>query len=83
MTPQWHVWDLPSQDIGGPFNARARSFDDDQEAALRAYHTLDEAGTPLARAALPPQLQEEPENNWEVVDYIELNNQTESVYVET
>ncbi|CAH2050238.1 unnamed protein product, partial [Iphiclides podalirius] len=81
MTPQWHVWDLPSQDIGGPFNARARSVDDGSEAAIRSYLSLDEAGTPLARAALPPHMPEEPEHNWEVVDYVEINNRTDSVMV--
>ncbi|CAK1601860.1 unnamed protein product [Parnassius mnemosyne] len=78
MTPQWHIWDLPSQDIGGAFNARARSMDDESAAdAIRAYLSLDEVGSPLARAALPPQMPDEPEGNWEVVDYIEISkNQT-------
>ncbi|XP_068626453.1 A disintegrin and metalloproteinase with thrombospondin motifs adt-2-like [Battus philenor] len=82
MAPQLHIWDLPSQDIGGPFNARARSVDDDAAADMRSFLSLDEAGSSLARAALPPQMPDEPEDDWEVIDYIEINkNQTDSTYI--
>lgn len=75
MTPQWHIWDLPSEDVGGPFNARALNTPDDAAAAaaIRSYLSLDEAGVPIARAAIPPYLPEEPEYNWEVNDYVELS----------
>lgn len=72
MTTQFHIWELPSEDIGGPFNARARAAPDDSAAALRAYLSLDNKGAPLARAAIPPHLPEDEETDWEVLDYIEL-----------
>lgn len=72
MTTQFHIWELPSEDIGGPFNARARAAPEDAAAALRAYLSLDAAGTPLARAAIPPHMPEELEEDWEVLDYVEI-----------
>lgn len=75
MTPQFHIWDLPSEDIGGPFNARALESPEDAAAAaaIRSYLSLDEGGAPIARSGLPPHLYEEPEYNWEVNDYVELS----------
>ncbi|XP_013194658.2 A disintegrin and metalloproteinase with thrombospondin motifs adt-2 [Amyelois transitella] len=73
MTAQWHIWELPSDDIDGSFNARSRPADD-EAAAMRAYLSLDEDGVPIIRAALPPFFSEEPETNWEVTDYIEISN---------
>lgn len=74
MTTQYHIWDLPSNDVSGPFNARALSTPDDEyaAAAIRNYLSLDETGVPLMRAALPPQIPDEPEDNWEVVDYVDI-----------
>nr|XP_026494741.1 A disintegrin and metalloproteinase with thrombospondin motifs adt-2-like [Vanessa tameamea] len=73
MTTQFHIWELPSEDISGAFNARARAAPEDAAtAALRAYLSLDKAGTPLARAVLPPHIPEEPETDWEVLDYVEI-----------
>lgn len=76
MTAQWHIWELPSEDIGGAFNARARAAPDDAAAAaaMRAYLSLDSAGAPLTRAALPPHMPDEPEHHWEVTDYIDIQN---------
>ncbi|XP_038208289.1 A disintegrin and metalloproteinase with thrombospondin motifs adt-2-like isoform X1 [Zerene cesonia] len=80
MTAQYHIWELPSEDVGGPFNARARAApdDDDALAALRSYLSLDETGTPYARAAIPPQMPEEPEDNWEVMDYVDIPSKNNS-----
>ncbi|KAF9816104.1 hypothetical protein SFRURICE_003655, partial [Spodoptera frugiperda] len=77
MNAQWHIWELPSEDVSGPFNARALSTPDDEAAAaaIRAYLSLDNAGVPLTRSALPPQIPEEPEENWEVVDYVDVPKQ--------
>ncbi|XP_059048068.1 A disintegrin and metalloproteinase with thrombospondin motifs adt-2-like [Achroia grisella] len=74
MTTQWHIWELPSEDIGGPFNARARTAPEDDEvaAAIRSYLSLDAQGVPLVRSAFPPNIPEESEHNWEVIDYIDL-----------
>ncbi|CAG9581270.1 unnamed protein product [Danaus chrysippus] len=73
MSAQYHIWELPSEDVGGSFNARARAAPDDgASAALRAYMTLDDAGAPLFRAAIPPHIPEEPESDWEVIDYVEI-----------
>ncbi|XP_050670666.1 A disintegrin and metalloproteinase with thrombospondin motifs adt-2-like isoform X2 [Leptidea sinapis] len=74
MTAQYHIWELPSEDVGGSFNARARAVpdDDDSAAAIRAYLSLDDRGTPYARAAIPPMMPEEPEENWEVDDFVEI-----------
>lgn len=74
MTTQYHIWELPTQDIGGPFNARAMSSPGDAEAAalIRSYLSLSDAGIPLMRSAFPPYLLEEPESNWEVTDYVEI-----------
>lgn len=74
MTTQYHIWELPTQDIGGPFNARAMSSPGDAEvaAAMRSYLSLNDAGIPLTRSAFPPNLPEEPESNWEVADYVEV-----------
>ncbi|CAK1544623.1 unnamed protein product [Leptosia nina] len=83
MTAQYHIWELPSEDVGGPFNARARSVeDDDYLAALRTYLTVDEKGAPYARAAFPPQVPEEPEDNWEVVDYVDISTKNDSLRVD-
>ncbi|XP_053617820.1 A disintegrin and metalloproteinase with thrombospondin motifs adt-2-like [Plodia interpunctella] len=70
MTAQWHIWELPSGDIDGSFNARAQPAAADE--TVRAFLSLDEAGVPLVRSALPPYLPDEPEFNWEVVDYVDL-----------
>ncbi|KAJ8736459.1 hypothetical protein PYW08_007115 [Mythimna loreyi] len=77
MTAQYHIWELPSEDVTGPFNARALSTPDDEAAAaaIRAYLSLDNSGVPVVRSALPPQLPDEPESNWEVVDYVDIPNQ--------
>lgn len=79
MSPQWHIWDLPSEDVSGPFNARALETPDDAAAAavIRSYLSLDGAGVPIVRAAMPPHLPEEPEYNWEVNDYVELPMKTD------
>ncbi|XP_012551184.1 A disintegrin and metalloproteinase with thrombospondin motifs adt-2 [Bombyx mori] len=75
MSTQYHIWELPSQDIGGSFNARALTTPDDEaaEAAVREYLSLDSHGVPLTRGAFPPSLPDEPEDNWEVVDYVEIH----------
>lgn len=81
MTAQYHIWELPSEDVGGPFNARARAVPDDEDylSALRSYLTVDDKGSPYARAAIAPQMPEEPEDNWEVVDYVDISkNDTKS-----
>ncbi|XP_047511015.1 A disintegrin and metalloproteinase with thrombospondin motifs 14-like [Pieris napi] len=81
MTAQYHIWELPSEDVGGPFNARARAVSDDEDylAALRSYLSVDDKGTPYARAAIPPQMPEDPEDNWEVIDYVDIpKNDTKS-----
>lgn len=77
MTAQYHIWELPSEDVTGPFNARALSTPDDEAAAaaIRDYLSLDKSGVPIVRSALPPQIPEEPESNWEVVDYVDITNQ--------
>ena len=77
MTAQYHIWELPSEDVSGPFNARALSSPDDEAAAaaIRAYLSLDNSGVPIVRSALPPQMPEEPESNWEVIDYVDIPNQ--------
>ncbi|KAJ2947773.1 hypothetical protein O0L34_g9553 [Tuta absoluta] len=82
MTAQWHIWELPSEDIGGPFNARARSSPGDQDAAaaLKAYLSLDDAGVPLTRSALVPNMPEEPEQNWEVDDYVQIPDNKDVSY---
>ncbi|XP_045775267.1 A disintegrin and metalloproteinase with thrombospondin motifs 14-like [Maniola jurtina] len=74
MSPQFHIWDLPSEDMEGAFNARARAApdDDDSAAALRTYLSLDNTGLPFARGVGPPHIPDEPESNWEVLDYIEI-----------
>lgn len=79
MNPQWHIWDLPSEDVGGPFNARALDTPDDtaSAAAIRSYLSLDDTGVPIVRAAFPPHLSDEPEYNWEVDDYVELPTKTD------
>ncbi|XP_049880503.1 A disintegrin and metalloproteinase with thrombospondin motifs adt-2-like [Pectinophora gossypiella] len=84
MTAQWHIWELPSEDISGSFNARARSAPDDSDmaAAIRRYFSLDEGGTPLTRAALPPYIEDEPEQNWEVTDYVEIEERKKNVPLE-
>ncbi|XP_072937125.1 A disintegrin and metalloproteinase with thrombospondin motifs adt-2-like [Epargyreus clarus] len=78
ISPQLHIWELPSQDFDGPQNARARAAPAPGAAALRSYLSLDDAGLPLARSAFPPQIPEEPENHWEVIDYVDIprNNYT-------
>lgn len=83
MTTQYHIWELPSQDIGGPFNARAMSSKGDAEAAasMRSFLSLNDAGIPLTRAALPPNMIEEPESNWEVTDYVEVPTLKEDISV--
>lgn len=75
MTAQWHIWELPSNDVSGPFNARALSTPDDEfaAAAIRQYMSLDDTGVPLVRAALPPRIPDEPEDNWEVMDYVQIS----------
>lgn len=75
MNAQWHIWELPSEDIGGAFNARALSLPEDKvaEDAIRAYLSLDNSGVPIMRAALPPNMPDEPESNWEIQDYVEIN----------
>ncbi|KAH9641603.1 hypothetical protein HF086_009206, partial [Spodoptera exigua] len=77
MNAQWHIWELPSEDVSGPFNARALSTPDDEAAAaaIKAYLSLDNAGVPITRSALPPQIPEEPEENWEVIDYVDVPKQ--------
>lgn len=74
MTAQWHIWELPSEDIGGAFNARALSTpeDEDMAAKMKAYLSLDDKGIPLVRSAFPPHLIEEPEDNWAVKDYVDI-----------
>ncbi|XP_026320254.1 A disintegrin and metalloproteinase with thrombospondin motifs adt-2-like isoform X2 [Hyposmocoma kahamanoa] len=83
MTTQYHIWELPSQDIGGPFNARAMSSQGDAEAAaaMRSYLSLNDAGIPLTRAAFPPNMIKEPESNWEVTDYVEVPTLKEDISV--
>lgn len=83
MTPQWHIWDLPSEDVTGAFNARALPGPDDESAAaaIRAYLSLDDAGAPLARSALPPMIPDEPEANWEVDDYVEVPKKNDTIKV--
>ncbi|KAJ0182622.1 hypothetical protein K1T71_001991 [Dendrolimus kikuchii] len=75
MNAQWHIWELPSEDIGGAFNARALSTPDDEvaAAAIRAYLSVDDNGVPIMRSALPPSIPDEPEDNWEVEDYVEIH----------
>lgn len=74
MTAQWHIWELPNNDVRGPFNARSLTTPDDEyaAAAIRKYLSLDDAGVPLVRSALPPQIPDEPEGNWEVIDYVDI-----------
>ncbi|XP_063549121.1 A disintegrin and metalloproteinase with thrombospondin motifs adt-2-like [Cydia strobilella] len=76
MNAQFHIWELPSEDVGGAFNARARSTPEDP--ALESYLSLNGDGVPLTRSAFPPQLPDEPEYHWEVTDYVDLptNNDT-------
>ncbi|XP_063825943.1 uncharacterized protein LOC135075430 [Ostrinia nubilalis] len=79
MTAQWHIWELPSEDIGGAFNARAFQTPDEETAAkIKAYLSLDDGGVPLVRSAFPPHLPEEPEDNWEVKDYVDIPPAPES-----
>lgn len=80
MTAQWHVWELPGEDVAGSFNARARAVteDDEASAALRAYLSLDDKGTPLVRSALPPHIPEDREENWEVIDYVDIPNKNKT-----
>ncbi|XP_026731681.1 A disintegrin and metalloproteinase with thrombospondin motifs adt-2-like [Trichoplusia ni] len=77
MTAQWHIWELPSEDVDGPFNARALMTPDDEvaEDAIRTYLSLDPSGVPLVRSALPPHILDEPESYWEVEDYVDIHNQ--------
>lgn len=58
----------------GTFNARAgvAPGDADAAAALRAFHSLDDQLVPLVRSALPPVIPDEPEANWELIDYVEI-----------
>lgn len=72
MTAQWHIWELPNEDIGGPFNARAFE-DESNRAEIQAYLSLDNLGVPLVRSAFPPQVPDEPEQNWEVKDYVDID----------
>lgn len=69
-----HVWDLPSGDIGGPFNARAIKTpeDDAAQAAIKAYLSLDHKGVPILRSQMAPIFPEESERNWEDKDYVEI-----------
>lgn len=69
MSAQWLIWD---KDITGSFNARARSSPEDADARVQAYHSLDSQGVPLVRSAFPPHIPEEPEVNWEVKDYVDI-----------
>ncbi|XP_073958021.1 A disintegrin and metalloproteinase with thrombospondin motifs adt-2-like isoform X2 [Choristoneura fumiferana] len=77
MTTQFHIWELPSEDIDGPFNARARESPED--TGLESYLSLSADGVPLTRSAFPPQLPEEPETNWEVIDYIDLPTKNDTL----
>lgn len=74
MTAQWHIWELPSEDIGGAFNARALSSPEDAETAakIKAYLSLNDQGVPLVRSAFPPLLPDEPEDHWDVKDYVDV-----------
>lgn len=73
MAAQYHMWELPGEDIWGAFNARAHvDHGPDVDAALRQYLTVDESGVPVARSAFPPQLTNDPEENWEVIDYVDI-----------
>ncbi|XP_030026870.2 A disintegrin and metalloproteinase with thrombospondin motifs adt-2 [Manduca sexta] len=74
MTAQWHIWELPSEDVGGSFNARAFKTPDDDaaSAAIRAYLSLNDNGVPIVRSIGPPSIPDEPENNWEVIDYVDV-----------
>ncbi|RVE49347.1 hypothetical protein evm_005962 [Chilo suppressalis] len=74
MTAEWNVWQLPSEDIDGPFNAKAQNTAEDDAAndAIQNYHSLNNEGIPIFRSAFPPLVPEEPESNWEVMDYVDL-----------
>ncbi|KAL4716069.1 hypothetical protein ACJJTC_002834 [Scirpophaga incertulas] len=75
MSAQWHVWELPSEDIGEAFNARTNSDEDNTaEQAMNEYLSLDDDGVPIIRSAFPPPLPDEAEKNWEVVDYIGITS---------
>lgn len=77
MTTQFHIWELQSEDIDGPFNARARESPED--TGLESYLSLSDDGVPLTRSAFPPQLPEEPESNWEVIDYVDLPTKNDTI----
>lgn len=71
MTAQYHIWELPGEDISGAFNARALASNDYSDS-LRAYLTIDDKGVPIARSAFPPQLPADNARDWEVIDYVDI-----------